>query len=153
MKLAIGCDDAALELKEIIKDYLIKSRGIEFVDVGIYSLDEKDIYPNIAKKAANLIQDETSGIDFGILICGTGIGMAIAANKFKGIRAAVCHDAFSTTRAKLSNNANVMTMGARVIGPEVAKLVTDIWLDNEYTEGRSVNNVNRIEEFEKENLV
>ena len=153
MKLAIGCDDAALELKEIIKDYLIKSRGIEFVDVGIYSLDEKDIYPNIAKKAANLIQDKTSGIDFGILICGTGIGMAIAANKFKGIRAAVCHDAFSTTRAKLSNNANVMTMGARVIGPEVAKLVTDIWLDNEYTEGRSVNNVNRIEEFEKENLV
>jgi len=153
MKLAIGCDDAALELKEIIKDYLIKSRGIEFVDVGIYSLDEKDIYPNIAKKAANLIQDKTSGIDFGILICGTGIGMAIAANKFKGIRAAVCHDAFSTTRAKLSNNANVMTMGARVIGPEVAKLVTDIWLDNEYTGGRSVNNVNRIEEFEKENLV
>jgi len=153
MKLAIGCDDAALELKEIIKDYLIKSRGIEFVDVGIYSLDEKDIYPNIAKKVANLIQDETSGIDFGILICGTGIGMAIAANKFKGIRAAVCHDAFSTTRAKLSNNSNVMTMGARVIGPEVAKLVTDIWLDNEYTGGRSVHNVNRIEEFEKENLV
>lgn len=153
MKLAIGCDDAALELKEIIKDHLIKSRGIEFVDVGIYSLDEKDIYPNIAKKVANLIQDKTSGIDFGILICGTGIGMAIAANKFKGVRAAVCHDAFSTTRAKLSNNANVMTMGARVIGPEVAKLVTDIWLDNEYTGGRSVNNVNRIEEFEKENLV
>lgn len=153
MKLAIGCDDAALELKEIIKDYLTKSRDIEFEDVGIRSLNEKEIYPNIAKKVANLIQDETSGIDYGILICGTGIGMALAANKFKGVRAAVGHDAFSTARAKLSNNTNVLTMGARVIGPETAKLMVDIWIDNTYTGGRSVDKVNRIEEFEKENLV
>ncbi len=153
MKLAIGCDDAALELKEIIKKYLAESRGIEFEDVGIPSLDQKEIYPNVAKKVANLIQDETNGIDFGILLCGTGIGMAIAANKFKGVRAAVCHDAFSTTRAKLSNNTNVMTMGARVIGPETAKMMVDIWLDNTYTGGRSVDKVNRIDEFEKENFV
>lgn len=153
MKLAIGCDNAALELKEIIKDYLAKSRGVEFEDVGISNLDESDIYPDIAKKVANLIQDKTNGIDFGILLCGTGIGMSITANKFKGIKAAVCHDAFSATRAKLSNNTNVLTMGARVIGPETAKMVTDIWLDNEYAGGRSVNKVTRIDEFEKCNFI
>lgn len=153
MKLAIGCDNAALELKEIIKDYLSKSRGIEFEDVGISNLEENDIYPDIAKKVANLIQDKTNGIDFGILLCGTGIGMSITANKFKGIKAAVCHDAFSATRAKLSNNTNVLTMGARVIGPETAKMVTDIWLDNKYTGGRSVSKVTRIDEFEKCNFI
>ena len=152
MKLAIGCDDAAWELKEVIKDYLVKTRGIEFEDVGIYSPEEKELYPNIAKKVANLIQDEKNGIEYGILICGTGIGMALAANKFKGVRAAVCHDAFSTERAKLSNNSNVMTMGARVIGPETAKMMTDIWLDHQYTGGRSVSKVNKIDEFEKENF-
>jgi len=152
MKLAIGCDDAAWELKELIKDYLAKTRGIEFEDVGIDSPDVKEIYPNVAKRVANLIQDESNGIEFGILVCGTGIGMALAANKFKGVRAAVCHDAFSTQRAKLSNNTNVMTMGARVIGPETAKMMVDIWLDNEYKGGRSTDKVNRIDEFEKENF-
>lgn len=153
MKLAIGCDDAAWELKRIIKEYLIKTRDIQFVDVGINSLDEKEIYPNIAKKVANLIQDKDNGIEYGILICGTGIGMALAANKFKGVRAAVCHDAFSTERAKLSNNTNVLTMGARVIGPETAKKMVDIWLDNKYTGGRSIPKVGRIEELEIENFV
>jgi ribose 5-phosphate isomerase B len=152
MKVAIGCDDAAWELKELIKDYLVKTRAIEFEDVGISSPDEKELYPNVAKKVANLIQDKKNGIEFGILICGTGIGMALAANKFKGIRAAVCHDAFSTSRAKLSNNTNVMTMGARVIGPETAKMMVDIWLDNKYAGGRSESKVNRIDVFEKENF-
>lgn len=152
MKLAIGCDDAAWELKEFIKDYLVKTRGIEFQDVGIDNPKEKELYPNIAQKVANLIQDKKNGIEFGILLCGTGIGMALAANKFKGVRAAVCHDAFSTQRAKLSNNTNVITMGARVIGPETAKMMVDIWLDNEYAGGRSISKVNRIDEFEKENF-
>lgn len=153
MKLAIGCDNAAWGLKEIIKDYLEKTRGIEFKDVGIFNSDDNELYPNVAKKVSNIIQDEKNGVEFGILICGTGIGMALTANKFKGIRAAVCHDAFSTERAKLSNNTNIMTMGARVIGAETAKKMVDIWLDNEYIKGRSESKINRISEFEAENFI
>lgn len=153
MKLVIGCDNAAVELKNAIKEYLMETRKIEFVDVGVIDSSETTYYPNIVKQAVELIKDEESEVSHGILICGTGIGMALTANKFKGIRAAVCHDVYSAERAKLSNNANVLTMGARVIATELAKKIVDVWLDNEYTGGRSVPKVNLINEIENENFI
>lgn len=152
MKLVIGCDDAALSLKNIIIDYLKKTRNIEFVDVGIFSDVDKELYPRIAQKAVAVIRDKKNEIDYGILLCGTGIGMALSANKFKGIKAAVCHDVYSAERAKKSNNTNIITMGARVIGPETAKKMVDIWLDSEFAGGGSTSKVEVIEQFEKENF-
>lgn len=152
MKLVIGCDAAALSLKNIIKDYLIKTRNIEFEDVGIFFEGAQEVYPVIAQKAVAVIHDKKNQIDFGILLCGTGIGMALSANKFKGINAAVCHDIYSAERAKKSNNTNIMTMGARVIGPEVAKKMVDVWLDSEFAGGDSASKVAVIEQFEQENF-
>jgi ribose 5-phosphate isomerase B len=99
----------------------------------------------------NEIQDSNYEKD-GILICGTGIGMAMSANKFKGIRAAVCHDNFSAERAKLSNDANVLCMGERVIGPELAKKITKEWLSLKFVDGSSTPKVNAIKEIEKQNF-
>jgi ribose 5-phosphate isomerase B len=152
MKLVIGCDDAALSLKNIIKDYLKSTRNIEFIDVGILSEDDKELYPRIAEKAVKVMCDKSNNVDYGILICGTGIGMALSANKFKGIRAAVCHDIYSAERAKKSNNTNIITMGARVIGPETAKKMVDTWLDSQFTGGGSTSKIAVIEQFEKENF-
>ena len=117
MKIAIGCDEAGCGLKHIIID-LLQKEGIEVTDEGCRD-DEVVLYPNIAERVANIVADGEA--DRGILICGTGIGMAMAANKVKGIRAAVCHDPFSTERSRKSNDAQIMCMGARVIGPELAK--------------------------------
>jgi ribose 5-phosphate isomerase B len=153
MKLVIGCDNAAVELKNAIKEYMLERRNIELIDVGVVDSNDTTYYPNIVKQAVELIKDEDSEIEHGILICGTGIGMALTANKFKGIRAAVCHDVYSAERAKLSNNANVLAMGARVIAIELAKKIVDVWLDNEYTGGRSVPKVDLINEIENENFV
>ncbi|MCT4542959.1 MAG: ribose 5-phosphate isomerase B [Vallitalea sp.] len=153
MKLVVGCDNAAVELKDAIKEYLVETRSIEFIDVGVVDSNDGTHYPNIVKQAVALIKDKESEVQHGILICGTGIGMALTANKFKGIRAAVCHDVYSAERAKLSNNANVLTMGARVIATELAKKIVDVWLDNEYIGGRSVPKVNLINEIEDENFI
>lgn len=152
MKLVIGCDNAALSLKNIIIDYLSKTRNIEFEDIGIFTEGDQEFYPLIAQKAVTVIRDKKNEIDFGILLCGTGIGMALAANKFKGIKAAVCHDIYSTERAKKSNNTNIMTMGAKIISPEVAKKMVDIWLDSAFAGGGSTPKVAVIEQFEQDNF-
>ena len=133
MKIAIGCDEAGCGLKHIIID-LLQKEGIEVTDEGCRD-DEVVLYPNIAERVANIVADGEA--DRGILICGTGIGMAMAANKVKGIRAAVCHDPFSTERSRKSNDAQIMCMGARVIGPELAKKLVEIWLDCEFVESPS----------------
>ena len=104
MKIAIGCDEAGCGLKHIIID-LLQKEGIEVTDEGCRD-DEVVLYPNIAERVANIVADGEA--DRGILICGTGIGMAMAANKVKGIRAAVCHDPFSTERSRKSNDAQIM---------------------------------------------
>ena len=122
MKIAIGCDEAGCGLKHIIID-LLQKEGIEVTDEGCRD-DEVVLYPNIAERVANIVADGEA--DRGILICGTGIGMAMAANKVKGIRAAVCHDPFSTERSRKSNDAQIMCMGARVIGPELAKMLVKL---------------------------
>jgi len=146
MKIAIGCDEAAFHMKERIKKHL--SEKHEVVDFGVY--DESPVlYPDIAIKVAEPVA--RGEFDRGILICGTGIGMAITANKVKGIRAAVCHDIFSTERSVKSNNAQIMCMGARIIAPETAIMLTDIWLECIFTGGGSKAKVDRIIQYEEGN--
>ena len=145
MKIAIGCDEAGCGLKHIIIDLLHKE-GIEVTDEGCRD-DEVVLYPNIAERVANIVADGEA--DRGILICGTGIGMAMAANKVKGIRAAVCHDPFSTERSRKSNDAQIMCMGARVIGPELAKMLVKLWLTCDFAGGGSAPKVEAIKQMEE----
>lgn len=144
MRIAIGCDDAGFALKELVKEYL-KDQGIEVVDYGVESADQAD-YPDVAHTVAQEVQK--GEFERAILICGTGIGMAIVANKVPGVRAALCHDVYSAERARKSNNAQVLTMGARVIGPELAKMIVDAWLQSEFQGGRSAPKVEKIDKYE-----
>jgi ribose 5-phosphate isomerase B len=147
MRIAIGCDEAAFDLKEIIREKLVQS-GYNVDDFGTF--DGKPVlYPDIAFEVAKSIAEGKH--ERGILLCGTGIGMAIAANKVFGIRAAVCHDPYSAERARKSNNAQIMTLGARIIGAELAKSLIDIWLKSEFEGGGSTEKVNRIMEYELKN--
>lgn len=148
--IVVGCDNAAVDMKNVIVDDL-KKKGYKVEDVGCDKPSDSTNYPTIAKRLCeNMIE---SGCNKrGILICGTGIGMAMCANKFKGIRAAVCHDAYSAERAALSNNANVLCMGARVIGFELAKKMLDEWLPLEFKDGRSTAKLEEIAGIEAENF-
>lgn len=149
-KYVIGCDNAAVELKNEVIMYL-ETLGAEVENVGCDSIDDSTYYPLIAEKVCNkIIKSEYE--KRGILICGTGIGMAISANKFKGIRAAVCHDIYSTERSILSNNANVMCMGARVIGKELAKCLVSEWIRLEFADGNSTSKVKAICNIEINNM-
>ncbi len=146
MNIAIGCDEAAYGLKlEIIKH--IEEKGHKVVDFGSHE-GESVLYPNVAYDLAKEVADEK--FERGILLCGTGIGMAITANKVPGIRAAVCHDSYSTERSRKSNNCQIMTMGARVVGAELAKNLVDIWLESDFSGGGSQAKVDRISEIEQE---
>lgn len=146
MDIAVGCDEAALEMKNIIKKHL-EDLGHHVDDFGVND-DKPILYPDIAVTVGKAVAD---GHDSrGILMCGTGIGMAIAANKVPGIRAATCHDSFSAQRARKSNNAQIMTMGARVIGIELAINLVDIWLESEFQGGGSTAKVDKIMTWEKE---
>lgn len=140
-KIAIGCDPNAVALKESIKKHL-EELGVEYVDYG----SEDPIYANVAIEVA---EDVAAGkIDEGILLCGTGIGMSISANKVPGAYAALCSDAYSTERAKKSNNANIMTLGSQVIGDSLAKTLVTIWVNSEYTPGgRSECKIQRIYDY------
>lgn len=151
MKIAIGCDEAAYRLKVVIKDYLKETRSdIEIVDFGA-DAGGVVLYPDVAYAVAEAVA--TKEYDRGILFCGTGIGMAICANKVPGIRAAVCHDPFSTERSRKSNNAQIMCMGERVIGIELAKYLVNIWLACDFAGGESAAKVDRINEFEVEHIM
>lgn len=143
MIIGIGNDHTGYELKmEIIKYF--KDNGIEYKDFGSEKLDTSD-YPTYAKSVGRSIQKQEC--DFGIIICGTGIGISIAANKMKGIRAALCHDCFSAEATKLHNNANVLAMGARVIGPGLAVKIVDTFLNTEFSgQERHVRRVQMLEE-------
>lgn len=142
-KIAIGCDPNAAELKEILKHHLAEL-GFEYEDYG----SEDPVYPNVAFRVAEAVAGGTH--DRGILLCGTGIGMCIAANKVPGAYAALCADAYSAERAMKSNNANIMTLGAQVVGPELAKTLVTVWLEAEYVPGgRSEPKVRRIVEYDR----
>lgn len=129
MKIAIGCDHGAYELKLTLIKHL-EERGIDYTDLGCHSTESCD-YPIYAQAVA---KELTSGkADLGILLCGTGIGMSMAANKIKGIRAAVCNDCFSAKATKEHNNANVLCMGSRVIGPGLALMIADTFIDTAFS--------------------
>lgn len=147
MKIAIAADHGGFELKDSMVEY-IKSIGNEVMDLGTNSADSVD-YPDYAKKVCEEIQQGDS--DLGILICGTGIGMSLAANKLEGIRAACVSDVYSAKMSRNHNNANVLCIGARVIGDEVAKLIIKTFLENEFEAGRHQRRVDKIMAFEKEN--
>jgi ribose 5-phosphate isomerase B len=148
MKIAIGCDQNALDLKNAIVE-LLKEKKVEYTDFGVFTRDPID-YPDIAKKVAYAIAE--GKFERGILLCGTGIGMAIAADKVKGIRAAACCNVYQAERAIKSNNAQIMTMGSQVIGIELAKMLVIAWLNSEFQGGRSGKKVEKIMEIEKENF-
>ncbi|MBB6451389.1 ribose 5-phosphate isomerase B [Geomicrobium halophilum] len=148
MKLAIGSDHHGFVLKEDIKAY-IKQMGHEAIDYGCYSCDETD-YPDVAFDVSQDIIREK--VVRGVLICGTGIGVAIAAGKVPGIRAALCHDTYSAERAQLSNNAQILTMGSKVIGVELAKQVVYTYLNNEFKGGDSARKIKKIMDKENEFL-
>lgn len=145
MKIAIGCDQNAYELKMGIIDHL-KEKGVEVVDYGSHA-GEVVLYPDVALKVAQEVADKK--FDRAILICGTGIGMAITANKVPGVRAAQCHDVYSAERARKSNDAQIMTMGAEVIGIQLAKSLVDAWLNSEFAGGRSTPKVQRMIEIDE----
>lgn len=144
MKIIMGSDHLGFELKEIIKQH-IQSKGLEVTDIGVYDKSPVD-YPDIGLALAERVG--RGDYDRGILICGTGIGMAIVANKVPGVRAAQCHDVYSAERARKSNDAQIMTMGALVIGVELAKKLVDIWLESEFQGGRSLPKVEKINKID-----
>ena len=144
MRIAIGCDENALGLKKTLINVL-KEKKVKFRDFGVFTTDPVD-YPDVA---SFLVTEVVNGnFDRGILLCGTGIGMAICANKFKGIRAAVCHDIFSAQRSILSNDCQIICMGSLVISDCLAKEILKVWLDIKKT-GGTVTKVRKIEELEK----
>lgn len=143
-KLIIGCDHAALELKQQVTAHLAE-RGFDVEDVGTYSADSCD-YPVYAHKLCRKIQ--SGEYETGILICGTGLGMAIAANKHKGIRAACCSDTFSARLTREHNNANVLCFGARVVGAGLAIDLVDAFLDAEFAGGKHARRVDMIAAIE-----
>jgi len=144
MKIAIGCDEIAIDMKNSLIEVL-EERNIEYEDFGVKTKQPVD-YPDIAAAVTGKVQD--GSFDRGILVCGTGIGMAISANKFKGIRAACCHDLYSTQRSILSNDCQVITFGSLVIGINTAVELLKVWLDIEST-GGTVKKVKKIEGLEK----
>lgn len=144
-KIVIGCDEAAFEFKENIKDYLL-SKKIEVVDFGVHNT-EPSLYPDIAFAAAEYVRDGKA--DQGILMCGTGIGMAISANKVQGIRAAVAHDAFSMERSILSNDCQFICFGSRIISPVYARYLLDKWLTLKFSNNNSAKKIDVINKYEK----
>lgn len=146
MKLAIGCDHTAIDLKNIIIKHL-ESLNIEVVDFGTNEAVRTD-YPIYAARVARAIQKNE--VDKGILICGTGIGISIAANKFKGIRAVACSEPYSAKLSVEHNNTNILAFGARVVGDELAKYIVDAWLGAEYEGGRHQKRLDKIAEYETE---
>lgn len=144
MKLALGCDEAACDLKNALKAHLL-AQGHEVTDFGTHD-NQPVLYPDVAFEVAQRVA--AGEFPRALLLCGTGIGMAICANKVPGIRAAQCHDTYSAERASRSNDAQVITIGARVVGPELAKAIVDTWLNARFDGGRSQPKVDRISAFE-----
>ncbi|KAH6635072.1 hypothetical protein B0J18DRAFT_487208 [Chaetomium sp. MPI-SDFR-AT-0129] len=147
-KIAIGCDDAGVSYKTALLADLRSSPLVESVtDLGAASSTDKTAYPHVAARAAKLVASGT--VDRALLICGTGLGVAIAANKIKGVRAVTAHDSFSVERAVLSNNAQVLCMGERVVGLELARRLAREWLGYVFDEGSaSAAKVKAIGEYE-----
>lgn len=146
MRIVIGSDHFGYALKDVVRAHL-EGLGHEVVDLGVSSSDDEIDYPDIG---AALAVDVSQGrYERGILICGTGIGMAITANKVPGVRAAVCHDPYSAERARKSNDAQIMAMGSQIVGPSLARSLVDIWLASEFARGRSTRKVGKMVELDE----
>ncbi|MGB9812793.1 MAG: ribose 5-phosphate isomerase B [Thermovenabulum sp.] len=146
MKIAVASDHGGFELKEKVVEFL-KEKGYEYKDFGTFSKDPVD-YPDMAYIVAEKVAK--GEFDRGILICGTGIGISIAANKVKGIRAALCNDVYSARMSRLHNDANILAMGGRVIGPGLALLIVEEWLKTDFEGGRHKIRVDKITKYEKD---
>lgn len=147
-KITVGCDHAGYELKRKVIEHL-KERGVEVIDVGTHSSASCD-YPAIAHAVCKNIQDGVT--ELGILICGTGIGMSMAANKHRGIRAAACSDTFSARLTRLHNNANVLCFGERVVGMGLAFDLVDNFIDADFESGKHARRVDMITAIENDEL-
>jgi ribose 5-phosphate isomerase B len=141
MKFYIATDHAAFSIKEDVKE-MLKSRGCEVVDLGPENSDRVD-YPDFAHKLCDAVLSDSGS--FGVLICGTGIGMSLAANKHKGIRAALCHDSYTAQMAREHNDANVLCFGQRVVGLGVIESMIEAWCDSSFEGGRHLERVKKIE--------
>ena len=140
MNIAIACDHGGFALKNMLTDFLAQ-KGFKIIDEGTFSCDSVD-YPDYAQKVCKLVM--TKKADKGILICGSGVGMSISANKFKNIRAALCNDLYTAKYSRLHNDANVLCLGARVIGEGLAFDIVMTWLKTDYEGGRHDNRVKKM---------
>ncbi|MDD6276450.1 MAG: ribose 5-phosphate isomerase B [Clostridia bacterium] len=149
MKIAVGADHGGFELKESIKKHLEELGGYEIVDYGTHSSDSVD-YAEIAYKVGKAVTQDGDEKILGILCCGTGIGISIAANKVKGVRAACCSDTFSARYTRLHNDANILCMGGRVVGEGLANELVDAFLGSEFEGGRHQRRIDQITAIENE---
>jgi ribose 5-phosphate isomerase B len=149
-RIAVGGDDAGLSLKNTLADVLRGDERVELVeDFGVADLDDRRAYPDVGLAVAEGVA--AGRYDRALLVCGTGIGMAISANKVAGVRATVAHDAYSVQRSVLSNDCQVLALGARVVGPELAKLLVDEWLDLRFDPtSKSAKKVEVISDYESQ---
>ncbi len=145
MKIGIGNDHVAVELKNIIKEHL-EQQGHEVVDFGTNSTERFD-YPISGYAVGKAVA--SGDVDLGVLICGTGVGISLAANKVQGIRACVCSEPYSAKLSREHNNTNIIAFGARVVGPELAKMIVDEWLGAEFQGGRHQRRIDMIAEIEE----
>jgi ribose 5-phosphate isomerase B len=148
MQIGLASDHGGFELKEAVKAFL-KSIGAEPIDLGTFSEDSVD-YPDFAAQVAEKVS--TGRFERGILICGTGIGMSIAANKFRGVRAALVNDLYSSRFSREHTDANILVMGGRVVGKDVAKEIVRIWLETPFAGGRHQRRLEKIEALERRNF-
>ena len=144
--IAIGCDHAAYEFKEEIKRFL-DEKGVAYKDFGTHSLDRVD-YPTYGEKVAKAVA--SGECSKGLIFCGTGVGISIAANKVRGIRAVVCSEPYSAKLSRQHNDTNILSLGARVVGIELAKMIIEVWLETPFEGGRHGERVQMIGEIESE---
>ncbi|MCY4526477.1 MAG: RpiB/LacA/LacB family sugar-phosphate isomerase [Anaerolineaceae bacterium] len=151
MQIAIGSDDAGAPLLAVLSSHLLAGNQATLIDLSASQDDDEEYYPDVAERVARAVAE--GRCQRGLLVCGTGIGMSITANKIPRVRAALCHDTYSAERARKSNDAQVLTMGARVIGPELGKAIVDTWLEAEFDEqGPSGPKVQRMKEIDRHYL-
>src|SRR5215216_6801432 len=148
-RIAIGSDHIGYPLKEDIKKYLVEL-GYSYEDFGTNSSERTD-YPLFAKQVTSVVTSQQA--DLGILICGTGVGMSITANKVKGIRAVVCSEPYSAMLSRQHNNTNVLTLGSRVVGPELARMIVKAWIEAEFEGGRHASRLEIISQIEAQRPV
>ncbi len=144
MRVALGCDHAGFALKELVSRCL-REAGHEVLDQGTFSEESCD-YPDFAERVARMVSSGEA--ERGVAICGTGIGMAMAANKLPGVRAAACNDIYTARYSRLHNDANLLTLGARVVGPGVAEEIVRTWMETPFEGGRHARRLERLAEME-----